>query len=285
MEKIRDYMVLGKPRVTVLLAFTAISAYIYGAETISLINTIIIILLSFLSPMGANAINNYIDREIDRKMRRTKNRPLPRGVIPPLHALILGITLIIISAISFHVFFNIYAAILSVIGAIYYIIVYTVVLKRKTPWNTVVGGIAGSFPPLTGWVAATGNLSGAPGLLMALTIFFWNPAHFWGLAMKLRDEYHSVGLPMFPVTFGNKTTSRYIGLFSALTILTMLVQAIISSNIIIWITVLISSFLLAMSSFIVLKNPSKEGGYKSFKLSSPALGIFFLGILISGIKI
>jgi len=170
-----------------------------------------------LSAGGANAINNVVDRDIDVVMRRTHRRPLPREVITPRAALWFGVTLGIAGFVFLWVFVNLPAALLSTAALLFYVLIYTMLLKRNTPQNIVIGGAAGGAPALVGWAAVTGSLGWVPWLLFAI-VFLWTPAHFWALAMRYKDDYEAAGIPMLPVVIGDRRTSVQIIVYAALTL-------------------------------------------------------------------
>ena len=234
-------------------------------------------MLTELAPMGANSVNNYLDRDIDPLMERTKGRPLATGVLEPRVALVFGFSLLALSGLLYAAWFGPLPAVLAIAGGLYYIFVYTVLLKRRTPWSTVVGGIAGSFPPLVGWAAAT-NSVGLTGLLLALVIFFWNPPHFWALAMHLCRDYERAGLPMMPIVAGARVSFVYMVLFTALTIGTMVAVAMVEGSLIVTGGAFIAALLMARAMYVVWKR-GEEGALRAFKLSNPALGLFFLSLV------
>src|SRR5438874_4128333 len=155
---------------------------------------------------GASALNHYFDRDIDELMRRTRRRPLPAHRVPDEWAIGLGIVLNIVAFAVLAVFANTLAAALAIAGTLFYILVYTLWLKRSTVQNIVIGGAAGAIPPLVGWAAVTGSLDLSAWLLFAI-IFFWTPAHFWALALLIRDDYARAGIPMLPVVRGEEATT------------------------------------------------------------------------------
>jgi protoheme IX farnesyltransferase len=166
-----------------------------------------------LTAGGASAVNHFIDRESDGQMQRTRNRPLPAGRLSPVSVLTFGLVLGILGVAVYAVFVNLLSALLAGFGYLYYVIFYSIYLKRSTPHNIVVGGGAGAVPPLVGWAAATGQLSMAAFFLFAF-VFFWTPPHFWALALLKRRDYARAGVPMLPVVVGGEATRRQILLYS-----------------------------------------------------------------------
>jgi len=169
-----------------------------------------------LSAGGANAINNVVDRDIDVVMRRTHKRPLPREVITPRAALWFGVVLGTAGFVILWASANLAAALLSTAALLFYVFIYTLLLKRNTAQNIVIGGAAGGAPALVGWAAVTGGLGWAPWLLF-LIVFLWTPAHFWALAMRYKDDYAAAGIPMLPVVVGERRTSVQIVVYAVLT--------------------------------------------------------------------
>ena len=165
-----------------------------------------------LASGGSGAINCWYDRDIDRVMARTCRRPLPSGRIVPWRALTLGVSLITASVVVFTLAVNTLAAALALGGALFYVFIYTMLLKRRTPLNIVIGGAAGAFPPLVGWAAAQGNI-GWPAFVLFAVVFLWTPPHFWSLALLLRRDYRNASVPMLPGIIGTARTHRRILLY------------------------------------------------------------------------
>jgi protoheme IX farnesyltransferase len=213
-QVVADYVALTKPRVQTLLLFTtATTMLVAGSPPVGLI--LLTCLGGYLSAGGAGAVNHYYDRDIDARMARTADRPVPSGRVAPRAALWFGITLATLAAIELALVVNPLAAALSLAGFLGYTLVYTVWLKRRTPQNIVIGGAAGAIPPLVGWAAATGGLDGTALYLFAI-VFFWTPPHFWALSLLMKGEYEKVGVPMLPVVRGEQETRRQILLYSVL---------------------------------------------------------------------
>ena len=213
--KIGSYVRLTKPRIIELLLITTVPAMVLAARgwpgTVLVVTTLA---GGTLSAGGANAINNYHDRDIDELMRRTSARPLPMAEVTPAAALRFGTLLGILGFVVLWASSNLLAAALSTLALLFYVFVYTMYLKRKTVQNIVIGGAAGAAPALVGWAAVTGSLSLAAWVLFAI-VFFWTPPHFWALSLKYKDDYESAGVPMLPVVAGVERTTRQIVLYSA----------------------------------------------------------------------
>jgi protoheme IX farnesyltransferase len=213
-QVVSDYVDMTKPKVQSLLLFTTITTmYVAGTPSIGLV--LLTCLGGALASGGAGAINHYIDRDIDARMSRTANRPVPSGRVKPWAALTYGIVLGIASFALLATTVNVLAASLALSGLLGYVLVYTLWLKRRTPQNIVIGGAAGAVPPLVAWAAVTGHLSGAAIYLFAI-VFYWTPPHFWALSLLMKDEYASAGVPMLPVVRGEAETRWQILLYTIL---------------------------------------------------------------------
>jgi heme o synthase len=211
---VADYVALTKPKVQSLLLLTTVCTMeVAGDPSIGLIA--LTVAGGYLSAGGAGAVNHWYDRDIDKLMRRTANRPVPAGRISPRAALIYGCVLALLSFVLLTATVNVLSASLAFCGFLGYVFVYTVWLKRRTPQNIVIGGAAGAVPPLVGWAAVTGGLGGMPLYLFAI-VFFWTPPHFWALSLLMKKEYERVGVPMLPVVRGEAETRKQILLYSVL---------------------------------------------------------------------
>src|SRR5580693_3110312 len=213
-QLLSDYVELTKPKVQSLLLLTTIAAmYIAGDPSPLLVA--LTCLGGYLSAGGAGAVNHWFDRDIDARMTRTAKRPIPSGRVSPRAALVFGCTLACLSLLELSLLVNPLAAALSFSGFLGYVFVYTFWLKRRTPQNIVIGGAAGAVPPLVGWAAVTGSVSGTAVILFFI-VFFWTPPHFWALSLLMKDEYAKVDVPMLPVVRGEAETRRQILLYSVL---------------------------------------------------------------------
>jgi protoheme IX farnesyltransferase len=180
-----------------------------------------------LAAGSANAINQYLERDIDAHMARTRRRPLPANSVTPERAVVFGILLGAISVGLMAWTVNVLAAFLTLLAIGFYVVVYTIMLKRSTPQNIVIGGAAGALPPVIGWAAVTGNVA-LPALLLFLIVFYWTPPHFWALALRIRGDYAAAGVPMLPVVRGIAETSRQIGLYTILLVALTIVFGIVA---------------------------------------------------------
>ena len=217
---LRGYVALTKPRIISLLVFTALGGMFLGAGGFP--DPVLVALVlggGALAAGGANALNHYLDRDIDGLMGRTAGRPLVSGDIPPQRAMWFGIALNVIAFVVLGAFVNILSALLTLSATLFYVFVYTKALKRSTPQNIVIGGAAGAIPPMVGWFAVTGGsvgLSDLPALYMFAIVFFWTPPHFWALSLLIKEDYSRAGIPMLPVVAGVRDTKRSIMLYTIL---------------------------------------------------------------------
>jgi len=213
--RIGDFFALLKPRVMSLVVFTAYVGMAVAPGTIHPVLGSAALLAIAVGAGAAGCLNMWYDADIDAGMARTAGRPVPAGRIEPGAALGFGSTLAIFSVVAMALLVNVAAAALLALTIGFYVFVYTMWLKRRTPQNIVIGGAAGAFPPMIGWTAVTGDVALGSILLFAI-IFFWTPPHFWALALLKKDEYAKVGVPMLPVVAGEKETRRQIWLYSLL---------------------------------------------------------------------
>jgi protoheme IX farnesyltransferase len=213
---LRDYLRVTKPGIIVLLLVTTLGAMLIAGDTWPSLGLVLATLLGgALASGGASALNCYIDRDIDVVMARTRKRPIPTGHLTPTQVWVFGVALSSLAVVELAWLVNPLAAALALSGNLFYVGIYTRWLKRATPQNIVIGGAAGSFPPLVGWAAVTGRLDAGAFILFAI-IFFWTPPHFWSLALLKANDYRRAGIPMLPVTAGERVTRRHILLYSLL---------------------------------------------------------------------
>jgi protoheme IX farnesyltransferase len=209
-----DYLDLTKPKVQSLLLFTTVTTMEVAGDP-SVGRVAVTCLGGYLSAGGAGAVNHYWDRDIDARMKRTANRPVPSGRVSPGAALRFGCSLAALSFVLMSLTVGVLAASLALGGFVGYVGVYTMWLKRRTHHNIVIGGAAGAMPPLVAWAATTGSLSWTAVYLFAI-VFYWTPPHFWALSLLMKNEYAEVGVPMLPVVRGEDETRRQIVLYSLL---------------------------------------------------------------------
>ena len=209
----RDFLALTKPRVMTLVVFTGLCGMLAAPAPIHPILGFTAILCIALGAGAAGALNQWYEADLDSKMRRTQGRPLPAGRMDRQSALHFGVGLACFSLALMYFAINLAATLILAVSILFYVFVYTIWLKRRTPQNIVIGGAAGAFPPLIGWAAATGDVALLPVLLFAL-IFLWTPPHFWALALFVKTDYANAGVPMLPVVAGERTTRTQIGLYT-----------------------------------------------------------------------
>jgi heme o synthase len=210
-----DWIALLKPRVMTLVVFTGLIGLLVAPGYLNPVLALTAVLCIAVAAGACGAINMWYDCDIDAVMRRTRNRPVPAGRIEPGAALGFGTTLAVGSVIMMGLTVNLVAASALAVSILFYVFVYTIWLKRRTPQNIVIGGAAGAFPPVIGWAAVTGTIDLVP-LLMFAIVFFWTPPHFWSLALFANADYQRAGVPMLPVVAGAKETRRQIVLYTLL---------------------------------------------------------------------
>lgn len=213
---VRDYVTLTKPKIMVLLILTSVTGMVLAAGGFPDATVFVAVLVGgFGASGGASALNHWLDRDIDKEMGRTSTRPVASGRVRPLSAMAFGLALNAFSFAVLLVWTNLLAALLAMAGTLFYIIIYTVWLKRSSVQNIVIGGAAGAIPPLVGWAAVNNSLGLEAWYLFAI-IFFWTPPHFWALALLIRDDYRAANIPMLPAVAPRSTTNWSITLYTVL---------------------------------------------------------------------
>jgi heme o synthase len=280
-EVVAAYIALTKPRIIELLLVTTVPAMILAAggwpSTLLVLYTLI---GGTLAAGGANAINCYVDRDIDQVMRRTRRRPLPMHKVPPRNALLFGILLGVAAFTFLAVTVNTISAILATCALLFYVFVYTLGMKRSTPQNIVIGGAAGAVPVLVGWSAVTGTLDLAA-LAMFGIVFYWTPPHFWALAMKYSDDYAAAKVPMMPVVYGSRETTRHILLYSFLLFAMCLALFSVARLGYIY----LGAAIVLNASFIALavnlyRDPDTKRAWRLFRFSILYLALLFAAIAV-----
>lgn len=283
-DVIRDYLQLTKMRIMLLLMFTMVTAMVIAAQGIpNLLILIPALLGGALASGGSSAINQYLDRDMDAQMARTARRPIPAGRIEPLNALIFGLALIAWSVFIYGVFVNWVAALLALGGALYYVVGYTMLLKRNTVANILIGGGAGAFPVLVGWASVTGTVEIGALLLFAI-VFYWTPPHSWALALLVNADYTRAGVPMMPVARGEATTRVQILLYSIQLALVSLLPAVFG---VLGGIYLIAAILLGLGmirvSVSLLRVADKAMARRVYKYSTAYLAFLFLSMIFDQI--
>jgi protoheme IX farnesyltransferase len=215
-DTLRAYVALTKPRIIELLLVTTVPTMVLAQRGVPPLGLMAAVVIGgTLAAGGANAINQFVDRDIDPVMRRTRHRPLPRNAVTPRRALAFGILLSVVAFAWLTITVNLLSALLATSAIAFYVFVYTLWLKRRSPQNIVIGGAAGCVPVLVAWAAVTGEV-GIPALVLFAIIFYWTPPHFWALALRYRSDYEAARVPMLPVVRGEAETARQIVLYTLL---------------------------------------------------------------------
>jgi heme o synthase len=278
---VKTYLELTKLRIVLLLCFTTVTAMVIAANGFPSAELLIPTLIGgAFAAAGASAINQYIDRDMDAKMTRTARRPIPSGRIAPVNALLFGLSLVAWSVLVIGVFVNWLAALLAFVGAIYYVVVYTILLKRNTVLNILIGGGAGAIPVLVGWSAVTGTLSFEAFLLFAI-VFYWTPPHSWALALLVNNDYARAEVPMMPVARGEHTTRVQILLYSVQLVLISLLPAMFGTLSTIYLlgAVVLGLGLLRMSIKLI-QIADKAMARSTYKYSTAYLAFLFLLMIV-----
>ncbi|MBU2884270.1 heme o synthase [Gilvimarinus agarilyticus] len=276
----RDYYELTKPKVVMLMILTSVIGMLLAVPGMVPLHVLIIGNLGIALCAGsAAAVNHLVDKGIDQKMARTHNRPVAKGRVGPMQALVFAGVIGALGMALLVIFINTLTAVLTLVSLLGYALVYTLFLKRATPQNIVIGGIAGAAPPLLGWTAVTGTLDGHA-LLLVLIIFAWTPPHFWALALHRKDDYAKAGVPMLPVTHGEKYTKLHIFLYTIIMILVTLLPFI--TGMMSWIY-LIGTLILGAGflywSFMLMVSKREGLGMETFKYSIIYLMALFVVML------
>ena len=275
-----DFLELTKPRVVALMLITAVIGMCMAVPGFVPWRPLVLgnIGIAFCAGAAA-AINHVVDERIDQKMSRTTNRPVAQGRVSQLEAILFATLLAILGTALLAVTVNVLTAVLTVASLVGYAFIYTMFLKRATPQNIVIGGLAGAAPPLLGWTAVTGEIH-AHGLLLVLIIFAWTPPHFWALAIHRKEEYAAVGIPMLPVTHGNRFTALHILLYTILMFLiTLLPYITLLSG---WIYAVAATLLglrFLYWSIEILREKNPDAPMATFKFSITYLMVLFIAML------
>jgi protoheme IX farnesyltransferase len=277
----RDFLMLTKPIVVALLLVTTFAGMVIGAQDWPPLNILFWTLLGgFMAAGGSGAINQYIDRYDDTKMQRTQKRPIPSGRLTPAEGLAFGVAMTLTSFYLMVAFVNFLAALLSLAGIIYYVLIYSIFLKKTTVQNIVIGGGAGAIPPLVGWAAATGSLN-VPSLFLFAVIFMWTPPHFWALALVRRKDYARAGVPMLPVVRGEKETRWQIFLYTLeLVGLTLLLPLFGLGGSIYLIGAGLLGLWLLYAAWKVWKQGGNKLAWKMYRYSSMYLAFIFIVLMV-----
>jgi protoheme IX farnesyltransferase len=276
----RDFLTLGKPWIVGLLLVTTFGGMVAGGRAMPPLGLAAWTLLGgALAAAGSSALNQYIDRELDKNMQRTARRPLPAGRLTPAEGLSFGLALCLVSYYLLAGLVNFTAALLSLAGILYYVVFYSILLKRATVQNIVVGGGAGAIPPMVGWAAAAGQLS-LPAWILFLIIFMWTPPHFWALAIVRMKDYEKAGIPMLPVVKGERFARRQILIYTVLLVATtLLLPAIGAAGAVYATAALVLGALLLAAAWRVWRVPGNKVAWSMYRWSSIYLMFIFAALV------
>ncbi len=278
--RVIEYAMLLKPRVMSLVVFTAWTGLMMAPGSIDPLTAVIAVLCVAVAAGASGAINMWYDRDIDEIMARTKNRPLPAGALEPREALGFGLLLSIASTSVMAIFVNTASACWLMVTILYYVFIYTIWLKRRTPQNIVIGGAAGAFPPLIGWIAVTGGVEHNAWILFMI-IFLWTPPHTWALALYRNNDYEAAGIPMMPTVVGHKKTAFQMLIYTLILIPVTLLPTVIGiSGPVYMIAALTLGVGLLRQAIIVFNNENIEKARDMFFFSIFYLFMIFVSLLL-----
>jgi heme o synthase len=287
--RVKEYVEVSKPRIVVVLVITAVTSLLAGSRFdntsgwhVTAWQLGFLALAGALASMGSSALNHYYDRDIDKIMYRTSSRPIPSGRLSPRNVMAYGLGLSVLSVILAWFTLNPVATCMIALGIFFYVMVYTVWLKRYNAANIVIGGFAGSAAAMAGWAAATGSIN-LLGFLVGWLVFMWTPSHFWCLAIKAREEYASVRLPMLPVLIGNQKTSSYIFINTAILLPYSLALYFFGLGLLYTAVAAISGSLMLIYHYKLTKNPSPEFAWKAYKVTAPYLVVIFVALALDSL--
>jgi protoheme IX farnesyltransferase len=284
MANLRAYFEVTKPKLVSLLVFTAFVGMFVGARSNAVVLSPILWVLGIaaitLGCAGSNAVTCYIDRDIDFLMDRTRKRPLPSGRIdPPRNALYLG-AILIVASLLLALVRNLMSSVVIGLGALDNVVVYSLLTKRRSPWNVILGSFSGGLPVLYGWVFATGSVSLVP-ILMAALVVLWTPNHIWSLALRYRDDYARAGVPMLPVVWEERKAIRCIASTALLLVAFSIVLDSMGAfgDAYLWTAVGLGGALIALNTWLLVR-PSAKRAWVVFKFSSPYLALIFVSMIL-----
>jgi heme o synthase len=283
---VSDFIEVSKPRIVIVLVITAICSSLAASRfdntpavgwDVSAWQLGFLTISGSLASMGASALNHYYDRDIDKMMNRTSTRPVPSGRLSAKSVLLYGIITSILSIIISYFTLNPVTTGMIALGIFFYVIIYTMWLKRNNASNIVIGGFAGSAASMAGWAASTGSIN-LLGFLIGWIVFMWTPPHFWCLAIKARQEYASARVPMLPVLIGNQKTANYIFINTAILLPYSVMLYFFGLGIVYTIIATISGLLMIIYHYKLTKDPTPSFAWKAYKVTAPYLIIVFVGI-------
>ena len=280
---LKEIFEVSKPRIIILLVITAVTSMYAGSKFVgpelSELGILHIIIAGSLASAGSSALNHFYDRDIDLKMKRTSRRPIPSGRIKPITVLVYGLGVSITSVVYAALTLNYLCTFFIALGIFFYVVIYTVWLKRLNSSNIVIGGFAGSAASMAGWSAATGSID-ILGFLIGFLVFVWTPSHFWCLAMKIRDEYAEVKIPMLPVLIGMERTSKYILANTIILLPYSLMLYAFGMGVIYTVFAAVAGGLMLLYHYKLTKTPTSDFAWKAYKVTAPYLTIIFIGIAL-----
>jgi heme o synthase len=288
---VHDYVEVSKPRIVIVLVITAVASMLAAtrydstpalAWDVNANQLGFLVLTGALASMGSSALNHYYDRDIDALMDRTSNRPIPSKRLPAGNVLAYGIVLCVISVVLAWFTLNVVATSMIALGIFFYVIVYTRWLKRNNASNIVIGGFAGSAASMAGWATVTGSVD-LLGFLIGWIVFLWTPPHFWCLAIRARQEYASVNVPMLPVLIGNQRTAAYILGNTAILVPYSIILYLFGPGILYTVIAAISGSLMLIYHYKLLKNPTPQFAWKAYKVTAPYLVIIFVALAVDAL--
>ncbi len=279
----KELLEISKPRIVVLLVITAVTSMYAASKLIgpelNYLSLLHIIIAGTLSSAGSSALNHYYDRDLDLLMKRTSTRPIPSGRISARSVLLYGLIVSSASVIYAAFTLNLVSTFFIALGIFFYVVIYTIWLKRTNSSNIVIGGFAGSAASMAGWAAATGSMD-LLGALVGILVFVWTPSHFWCLAMKIRTDYEEARIPMLPVLVGMQKASKYILVNTAILLPYSLSLYAFGLGLVYLAVATVSGGLLLAYHYKLTKNPTPEFAWKAYKVTAPYLTIIFVGIAL-----
>ncbi len=283
---VEDYIEVSKPRIVIVLVITAIASALAAtrfdstptqAWDVPLLKLLSLGVAGALASMGSSALNHYYDRDIDAKMPRTAKRPIPSGRLSARNVFIYGFSLCVLSLILSLFTLNLITTGMIALGIFFYVVIYTIWLKRANVSNIVIGGFAGSAASMAGWSAATGSVD-TLGFLVGWLVFMWTPPHFWCLAIKTREEYAGVNVPMLPVLVGNKRTAEYILVSTAILLPYSICLYFLGLGIVYLTVAIVAGSLMLFYHYKLTKCPTPVFAWKAYKVTAPYLVIIFIAL-------
>jgi protoheme IX farnesyltransferase len=277
----KEILEISKPRIVVLLVITAVTSMFAASKLIGpeldYMGLLHIIIAGSLASAGSSALNHYYDKDIDPMMKRTSTRPIPSGRMKARDVLIYGVGVSVASVIYAALTLNLVSTFFIALGIFFYVVIYTIWLKRLNSSNIVIGGFAGSAASMAGWAATTGSMD-ILGFLVGFLVFVWTPSHFWCLAMKIKDDYAAAKVPMLPVVIGMQKTSKYILVNTAVLLPYSLMLYAFGLGLVYLAVAAVSGGLMLAYHYKLTKNPTSEFAWKAYKVTAPYLTIIFVGI-------